>query len=92
MMGDNDDTGRRPVSGYHMLLNLVEKMDAKLSTLGDKIDRERAARQLTELRNAERFTALETSLKNFLRLGGFLATVAAGIIVGAVLWFLTNHK
>ena len=92
MSSDNDETGRRPVSGYHMLLTLVEKMDAKLNTLGEKIDAERAARQAMELRNAERFAALETSLKNFLRLGGFLSTIAAGIIVSAVVWFLTNHR
>lgn len=89
---DNDDTGRRPVSGYHMLLNLVEKMDAKLSSVIEKIDAERVARQASEIKAAERFTALETTQKAMQRLISWVATLAATVLAGGILWYVTANN
>ena len=72
MSAAEEDTGRRPVSGYTLLVAAVEKLSDQVDALRQALEAERAARAAQELAHAVKIAQLETKIALYSALGALL--------------------
>lgn len=72
MSQPDEDTGRRAVSGYQLLMAAVEKLGDQVEALRVALEAERAARAAQELAHAVKIAQLETKIALYSALGALL--------------------
>lgn len=72
MSQPEEDTGRRAVSGYQLLMAAVEKLSDQVDALRQALEAERAARASAELAHAVKIAQLETKIALYSAMGAVL--------------------